>query len=52
MSVFTIFKIASEGMTAQRERLEAAAANLANANSTRSDDGTIYRRRDVVMNAT
>ncbi|NNE65139.1 MAG: flagellar basal body rod protein FlgC [Pyrinomonadaceae bacterium] len=52
MSVFTIFKIASEGMTAQRERLEAAAANLANANSTRSSDGTIYRRRDVVMNAT
>ena len=51
MSVFTIFKIASEGMTAQRERLEAAAANLANANSTRSADGQLYRRRDVIMNA-
>ena len=52
MSVFTIFEIASQGMTAQRERLEAAAANLANANSSRSVDGGMYRRRDVVFEAT
>lgn len=36
-------------MTAQRERLEAASSNLANANSTRSSDGSGYRRRDVVF---
>lgn len=38
-------------MTAQRERLEAASANLANANSTRSTDGKAYQRRDVVFTA-
>ena len=38
-------------MTAQRERLEAAAANLANANSTRTTDGELYRRRDIVFEA-
>jgi flagellar basal-body rod protein FlgC len=36
-------------MTAQRERLEAASANLANANSTRTANGTPYQRRDVVF---
>lgn len=49
MSLFTIFKIATQGMTAQRERLEAASANLANANSTRSTNGKGYQRRDVVF---
>lgn len=51
MSLFTIFKIASQGMTAQRERLEAASANLANANSTRSASGMPYQRRDIVFTA-
>jgi flagellar basal-body rod protein FlgC len=49
MSLFTIFKISSQGMTAQRERLEAASANLANANTTRTSDGKPYQRRDVVF---
>lgn len=39
-------------MSAQRERLEAAAANLANANSTRTEEGGPFRRRDVVFRAT
>ena len=38
-------------MTAQRERLEAAAANLANANSTRTSNGKFYQRRDVIFSA-
>lgn len=49
MSLFTVFKIATQGMTAQRERLEAASANLANANSTRGADGKGYQRRDIVF---
>ena len=36
-------------MTAQRERLETAASNLANAHSTRTSDGGPYRRRDVLF---
>jgi flagellar basal-body rod protein FlgC len=51
MSLFTIFKIASQGMSSQRERLEAASANLANSNSTRSNTGLPYQRRDVVFTA-
>src|ERR1044071_1518342 len=51
MSLFTIFKIANQGMTAQRERLEAASANLANANTTRTETGKPYQRRDVLFTA-
>jgi flagellar basal-body rod protein FlgC len=49
MSLFNIFQIASQGMTAQRERLEAASANLANSETTRTAEGGAYRRRDVVF---
>ncbi|HET6975121.1 MAG TPA: flagellar basal body rod protein FlgC [Pyrinomonadaceae bacterium] len=52
MSVFNIFKIASQGMTAQRERLEAASSNLANSETTRTAEGGPYRRRDVVFETT
>jgi len=52
MSLFNIFQIASQGMTAQRERLEATSANLANAETTRTAEGGAYRRRDVVFEAT
>jgi flagellar basal-body rod protein FlgC len=51
MSLLSVFKIASQGMTVQRERLEAASANLANANSTRTSTGKPYQRRDVVFTA-
>lgn len=51
MSLLSIFQIASQGMTAQRERLEAATSNLANANTTRTPEGGPYRRRDVVFEA-
>ena len=36
-------------MTAQRVRLEAAAANLANSNTTRTETGNPYQRRDVIF---
>ena len=51
MSLFDIYKISSQGMTAQRDRLEAAAANLANANTTRTSTGKPYQRRDVVFSS-
>lgn len=44
-----VFQISSQGMSAQRERLEAAATNLANANTTRTATGGPYRRRDVIL---
>jgi len=52
MSLGKIFETSSQGMTAQRERLETATANLANANTTRTVEGGPYRRRDVIFEAT
>lgn len=49
MSLLTIFQISSQGMSAQRERLESAASNMANAHTTRTSEGGPYRRRDVLF---
>jgi flagellar basal-body rod protein FlgC len=51
MSLSTIFKVASQGMSVQRERLETATSNLANSNTTRTAEGGPYRRRDIVLEA-
>jgi flagellar basal-body rod protein FlgC len=42
---------AASALAAERTRIEVAVSNLANAESTRSADGTPYRRRDVVLAA-
>ena len=50
MSLGNVFQISSQAMTAQRERLESAVANLANANTTRTTaTGKAYQRRDVIF---
>lgn len=41
----------ASALFAERTRIEVAVSNLANAESTRSADGTPYRRRDVVLAA-
>jgi len=50
--MFRTLGISSSGLTAQRQRLEAIAGNIANAETTRTEDGTPYRRRVVRMEAT
>ena len=50
-SFFTALEIASSGMSAQRTRMNVAAMNMANAQTTRTDEGGPYRRRDVVLQA-
>lgn len=47
--LFSSTQIASSGLTAERLRMEVAANNIANANSTRSLDGGAYRRQQVVF---
>ncbi len=49
MSLFNVFKLSSQGMSAQRTRLESSTANLANANTTRTPAGGPYRRRDTIF---
>ena len=49
MSFFTSLRISGSGLRAERLRADLAAANLANANSTRAPEGGPYRRRDPVL---
>ena len=47
MALFQSFDIAASGMTAQRFRMDTIAENIANVNTTRTEDGTPYRRKIV-----
>lgn len=49
MGMFTSFDINASGMTAQRYRMDIISQNLANANTTRTEDGTPYRRKVVTF---
>ena len=49
MSLFTGMHILSSGMTAQRTRMNLVSSNLANASSTRTEEGGPYRRKDPVF---
>ncbi len=52
MSLFNIFDVAGSAMTAQAQRLNVVASNLANADSTTSANGQPYRAKQVVFSAT
>lgn len=52
MAVFSIFsdiEISATGLRAYRRRMNAIASNLANIDTTKTHDGTIYKRKVVVM---
>lgn len=45
MDLFTSFRIAHDGLSAQRTRLNTVAGNLANVNTTRTPNGGPYKRK-------
>lgn len=49
MSVFTAMNISASGLTAERLRLDVISANIANANTTRTEEGGAYRRKVAVF---
>lgn len=49
MSMFSAFNINASGLTAQRYRMDIISENVANANTTRTQDGTPYRRKVVTF---
>jgi flagellar basal-body rod protein FlgC len=51
MDLLDIFSVSASGLTAQRVRLQAVSSNMANARSTRTEDGRIepYRRQMLVV---
>ncbi|MCQ2517367.1 MAG: flagellar basal body rod protein FlgC [Lachnospiraceae bacterium] len=51
MGMFDAFDISASGLTAQRYRMDIIAENVANANTTRTENGGIYRRKVVTFEA-
>lgn len=49
MSLFSSFGVNASGMTAERYRLDIISENIANANTTRTEEGTPYRRKIVTF---
>ncbi len=49
--IFSGAGISASGMSAERQRMEVIANNIANAHSTRSLDGGPYRRQQLVFSA-
>ncbi len=49
MSMFSAFNINASGLTAQRYRMDVISENVANASTTRTEDGTPYRRKAVTF---
>jgi flagellar basal-body rod protein FlgC len=49
MDSFGVFKVSASALSAQRQRMNVIASNMANAHSTRTAEGGPYRRRDVVF---
>ena len=51
MDVFSAMETLASGLTAERVRMNVTASNLANSQTTRTESGEAYRRRDVVLEA-
>lgn len=51
MAFLNSFDISGYGLSAQRFRTNMISSNIANANTTRTDEGGPYRRREVVFKA-
>lgn len=49
MNFFTAMEITASGLNAERTRMNTLASNLANARTTRTEDGGPYRRLDPVF---
>ncbi|MBV8636296.1 MAG: flagellar basal body rod protein FlgC [Burkholderiaceae bacterium] len=51
MSLSNIFNVAGSAMSAQSQRLNTTASNIANADSAAGPDGQVYRAKQVVFAA-
>jgi flagellar basal-body rod protein FlgC len=49
VNLFGMMQISSSALHAERVRAEIVAANMANAETTRTEDGTPYRRQSVLL---
>ncbi len=51
MALFSIFDISSSALTAQSQRMNVSASNLANADSVSGPDGEPYRAKQLIFEA-
>ena len=51
MGFFTALEASASALTAQRLRMDTISENIANVNTTRTEDGTPYRRKTVIFEA-
>ncbi len=51
MAFLSSFDISGYGLSAQRFRINLISSNIANADTTRTDEGGPYRRREVIFKA-
>ena len=51
MDFFTAMEVSASGLAAERTRMNVAASNLANAQTTQAAGGGPYKRRDVVLSS-
>jgi len=52
MGLFDMLSISASALTAERQRAEVTSANLANAETTHTDEGGPYQRKEVVFSGT
>lgn len=52
MGVFDMLSISASALSAERQRAEVTSANMANAETTHTDEGGPYVRKEVVFSAT
>ncbi len=51
MGIFTNLEVSGAAMSAERQRAEVVATNMANAETTRTDKGGPFRRKEVVFSS-
>jgi flagellar basal-body rod protein FlgC len=51
MGFFNSFDISSYALSAERFRINIISENIANANTTRTDEGGVYKRKEVIFKA-
>lgn len=47
--IFNAMEVSASGMTAQRTRMDIISQNIANVNTTRDENGKVYKRKTVVF---
>ena len=49
MSIFKSMEISSSGLSVERMRLDIVSSNIANASTTKTEDGEVYRKKTVTF---